>query len=158
MKHLLVFFVLLAALVPGSIDPIRISSLKKQEITVTVKGQVKEPGEVKLAPYSTVQDALDQAGLKEDADLGALNPDTILSDRDVIDIPAKKQEAEMPRISINTADAELLCTIPGIGPKTAEQIVQYREENGLYASLDALMNVKGIGPSKFEKMKPFLKL
>ena len=158
MKQLLVFFVLLAALIPGHLDPIRISSLKKQEITVTVRGEVNEPGELKLAPYSTVQDALNEAGLKEDADLGALNPNTILSDHDVLDIPAKKSEAEQPLISINTADADTLCTVPGIGPKTAEQIVKYRNENGLFSSLEDLQSVKGIVPSKYEKMKPYLKL
>ena len=70
----------------------------------------------------------------------------------------RKSEAEQPLISINTADADTLCTVPGIGPKTAEQIVKYRNENGLFSSLEDLQSVKGIGPSKYEKMKPYLKL
>ncbi len=64
---------------------------------------------------------------------------------------------KMDKVSINSADAALLSTIPGIGPKTAEAIVAYREANGKFASIDELVKVKGIGEKKLMKMKPFLK-
>lgn len=66
---------------------------------------------------------------------------------------AKKAE----EVSINSADAELLSTVPGIGPKTAEAIVAYREANGKFGSIDDLAKVKGIGEKKLAKMKPFIK-
>lgn len=64
---------------------------------------------------------------------------------------------KVDRVSINDADVTLLSTIPGIGPKTAEAIVAYRQANGKFASIDDLVKVKGIGEKKLAKMKPFLK-
>ena len=62
------------------------------------------------------------------------------------------------RIDINQADAAMLATLPGIGPKTAEKIDAYRQENGPFKSVDELLNVKGIGPAKLEKIKPLVTL
>ena len=77
----------------------------------------------------------------------------ILHDRDVLYIPEKKAENQEPRLSVNTADAEQLASLPGIGPAIAERIVCYRDENGLFQTLDDLMNVKGIGERLFENLK-----
>ncbi len=60
-------------------------------------------------------------------------------------------------IDINTADQEMLITVPGIGPVTAQAIVQYRETNGRFNSLDELTGVKGIGPKSLNKLKPYLR-
>ncbi len=56
-------------------------------------------------------------------------------------------------ININTADVELLCQLPGIGPKTAERIIEYRKMMGRFKSIEEITNVRGIGPKKFEKIK-----
>lgn len=56
-------------------------------------------------------------------------------------------------ISINTASAEQLRTIHGIGPALSGRIIEYREQNGPFDSLEEIQNVKGIGPVKFERMK-----
>jgi comEA protein len=65
--------------------------------------------------------------------------------------------AEKRRIDINTACAEDLDLVPGVGPKLAEKITSYREENGSLSDDSELLKVKGIGPKKLEKMKPYIK-
>lgn len=56
-------------------------------------------------------------------------------------------------VNINTADISRLETLDGIGKKTAEAIIDYRNEHGGFASLDELMNIKGVGQSKYQKIK-----
>lgn len=56
-------------------------------------------------------------------------------------------------IDINSAGVDDLVLLPGIGQKTAEKILSYRQENGNFKSVEDLMNVKGIGQKKFDKLK-----
>jgi competence protein ComEA len=56
-------------------------------------------------------------------------------------------------VNLNTATAAQLESLPGIGPKTAERIVEYREKNGNFKKIEELMNVKGIGEKSFLKLK-----
>lgn len=68
-----------------------------------------------------------------------------------------KAKKEIPHdVNINTADKELLTQIPGIGPVTADSILQYRKDNGQFKSLDELTKVKGIGDKSLAKFKPYL--
>jgi competence protein ComEA len=60
------------------------------------------------------------------------------------------------KVNINTADVEELATIPGIGPKTAEAIVAYRNDNGQFKKVDDLIDVKGIGEKKLEQIRPYV--
>ena len=60
------------------------------------------------------------------------------------------------KININTADAQSLTAVPGIGPKTAENILAHRQQNGAFQSVDDLVNVKGIGEKSLAKMKSYL--
>ena len=59
-------------------------------------------------------------------------------------------------INVNTAPAAELVALPGIGPKKAEAIVQYREANGPFKTVDDLVQVKGIGPKTLEKLRPLV--
>ncbi|MEO0078126.1 MAG: helix-hairpin-helix domain-containing protein [candidate division WOR-3 bacterium] len=59
-------------------------------------------------------------------------------------------------ININTANTELLCTLPGIGPTTARRIIEFREAQGRFRSVDDLQMVKGIGPKKLERIRPLV--
>ena len=65
-------------------------------------------------------------------------------------------EQTAAKININTADAVQLSSVPGIGPKTADAIMAYRNDNGKFKSVDDLLNIKGIGSKKLEKMRPFV--
>lgn len=60
------------------------------------------------------------------------------------------------KININTASADELMTLPGIGPSTAEKIISYREQNGEFKKIEDIMNVSGIGEGKFNKMKDYI--
>ena len=62
------------------------------------------------------------------------------------------------KININNADEEQLVTLPGVGPKMATRIQDYRKENGPFKTVDDLLNVKGIGPKVLEKLKPYIEV
>ncbi len=73
----------------------------------------------------------------------------------------KSGSAKLPAlesIALNTAVATELDRLPGIGPKTAEVIVEYRNEHGPFQDLSHIMRVKGIGPKKWEQIRPYLRL
>jgi len=85
------------------------------------------------------------------------------SKQEVLDFnPKKFVENKVPAplaensININTADKETLLRLPGIGEKTAQNIIDLRNERGKFTSLEELIDVKGIGISKFNKIKKFL--
>jgi competence protein ComEA len=61
-------------------------------------------------------------------------------------------------LNINTASESELLSLPGVGPGLARRIVEYRTANGPFQSVDDLQNVSGIGPSKFERMAPYIRL
>lgn len=71
--------------------------------------------------------------------------------------PPEKGDAKAPAtVDLNTATAAQLESLPGIGPKTAQRIIEYREKNGPFKKIEDLMNVKGIGEKSFLKLKPGL--
>lgn len=157
MKQLLIFLCLLILAIGVDIKPADLEEIKTDTIHVTMRGAVKNKGSTELTMYTTLQEALDKAGLEDNADTSLLNPDLILKDHDVIFVPYKKQEGEVQRISINTASKEELCTLPGIGKGTADKIIAYRSEH-LFQTIEDLMKVKGIGQVKFDKLKDLITL
>lgn len=70
----------------------------------------------------------------------------------------KKAEPAPSSISLNTATAEQLQALPGVGPSTAEKIIAYRMERGGFSSIDELLAVKGIGPKKLDAMRKYVRL
>ncbi len=159
MRSLLVFLLLFGAAFFIDVKPADLSAYQSSDLKVTVRGAVKNPGTYELEAYSSVEDLLKEAGLRGNADLSGINPQTILTDKDVVYVPQiKVTEEEDTRISINSSDAEKLTELPGIGQSTAEKIVAYREEHGLFQELDELMNVSGIGPNKFSKIRELITL
>ncbi len=70
----------------------------------------------------------------------------------------KDEETNLGKVPINRADETELDTLPGIGPALAKAIVEYREENGGFSSLEELMEVPGIGEKKFAELKDLISL
>jgi len=80
---------------------------------------------------------------------------TALSAQSKAPAPKTTATAAAP-VNLNTATAEQLATIPGVGPKMAERIIDYRQKNGGFKKVEDLMNVSGVGEKSFLKMKPLI--
>jgi len=69
---------------------------------------------------------------------------------------AKSAASANAPVNLNTATAAQIATLPGVGPKAAERIIEYRDKNGGFKKIEELMNVKGIGEKSFLKLKPLI--
>ena len=153
------------------------SEKDKSKVTVDVKGAVVKPGVYTLKAGTRVTDAIKAAGgMTEDADAKSVNLAASLSDEEVIYVATKDENlsvlgqsgtsqvsdkggqtnAKDGKINLNTATAEELQTISGIGAKRAEDIIAYRESHGGFQSVDDLKNVSGIGDKTLDKIRESL--
>lgn len=139
-------------------------------IMVDIGGEVVNPMVAELSEGSRVEDAIKAAGgITEDADLTDINRAAFLADGDKIMIPsintdinssaegAAQYSGSDDKININTADSEELQKLDGVGPVTAEKIIEYRNENGRFNTIDEIKNVSGIGEKTFEKFQDDIK-
>ncbi len=135
-------------------EPIETSELT---IMVHVAGCVNRPGLYELPAQSRVAHAIIAAGGETpEADINRLNLAEFLRDGQKVHVPARIEsggEAEDGLININTADQKTLETLPNIGPERARKIIEYREKNGFFSSIEELLNVPNIGPKIFEGIK-----
>lgn len=138
-------------------------------ILVDIGGEVVNPMVVELEEGSRVEDAIKAAGgVTVNADLTEINRADFLEDGDKILIPSKQQEDSASdgsskgsgyysysdsRININTADSSELQMLDGVGPATAQKIIDYREANGSFKTIEDIKNVSGIGDKTFDKFK-----
>lgn len=127
---------------------------KPKYINVEIKGEVKEDRTIQLPLGSNIGDALKYVDLNEDADLDNISNLQTLYDNQIVVISKKPKKDT--RISINSARQEELTKLPGIGEQIAKRIIEYRTNNGSFIELDELMNVKGIGINKYEKLKQYI--
>ncbi len=154
-RGLFLFLVLAVLSVPVA-EGIDVETGKTREIRVEVKGEVLDPGFYTLPAYSNLADLLELIQLSNQADVSNLNDNLILKNNDVIIIPDRIEENG--KISINTSDLRQLDSIPGIGPVTAQSIIDYRDANGLFQSVEELTRVKGIGEKTLEKIREYISL
>lgn len=151
-----------------------VATLKDKTIVVEIKGEVKKPDVYELDENSIVKDLIDKAGgLTENADLTNINRAKKLQSHELIYI-GNKNDAQLNKenpntselgnssvvkgssngiVNINTADTEELKTLNGIGDAKAKNIIDYREQNGGFKSIEDLKNVTGIGDKMFEKIR-----
>ena len=141
-------------------------------------GEIKKPGVYEIEKGSRIIDLINIAGGQtEDACLDALNLAQEVFDGQKVYVPSKEEvnggfylENSDPDgrfsgdsgygsiVNINTASSSQLEELPGIGPVTAENIIEHRKRYGSFGSIEELMNVSGIGPKKFEKVKDLINI
>lgn len=147
-------------------------------VVVHVTGAVARPGVYRLASGSRVHDAVQQAGgALPNGFSGALNLAAVLSDGERIDVPVKTDAAPLTvappglqgaagksvvhapskgtsgRVNLNTATLQQLDALPGVGPSIAARIIEYRQKEGPFRTVEQLLEVPGIGPKKMEALR-----
>jgi competence protein ComEA len=149
----------------------------KSTITVDIKGAVKHEGVYTLPIDSRINDVIEKAGgFSEKADRKSVNLAQKLQDEAVIYVAAigenisvirdsqegktsqadkanTKETSVKGKVNFNTVTMAYLMIISGIGEKKAQDIIDYREDNGGFKSVDDLKNISGIGDKTFEKLK-----
>jgi competence protein ComEA len=151
--------------------PLRAEAGPDRKVLVHVVGAVRKPGLYRLDDGSRVADALRAArGARRRADLQAINLAAPVADGQQIVVPVRGRSAPsggaaavhgMPAggpVHLNTATLEELDSLPGIGPVTAQKILDYRTEHGAFASVDELDSVPGIGPTRLAELKKVVQL
>lgn len=149
------------------------NDLKEEDTTITVYvcGSVLNVKNVTLPKESRVEDAIKLAGgVTENAEINGINMAQKLSDEDMVYVPKKGEiieagsktsniapsPAKKSKLNINKASAEQLDTLPGVGPSTAQKIIEYRSSRGGFKSIEELNNVSGIGNEKYKDVKDLI--
>jgi competence protein ComEA len=149
-------------------------------IVAYVSGEVAVPDVYELPPGSRIKQLVEAAGgFTAEADTAAVNLAQPISDGAHVHVPAEGEavplqansalggtavpdktmievRAATERVNINNAGLEELESLPGIGPVTAQSILDYRAVNGAFPNIEAIMEVYGIGPAKFDKIKALI--
>ena len=144
------------------------SSEEQKLLVVHLCGAVNNPGVYELEIDSRIIDGINKAGgFTEDASRDSLNLAMELTDGSRVYVPTVDEavkeeqpqyvftgkESENKKVNINTADADELTTLSGIGKTRAEAVIEYRQQHGPFKSTEEIMNVSGIGKASFEKLK-----
>jgi len=134
-------------------------------LVVDVAGAVRRPGLVRLPKGARVSDAIARAGgLTAHAERDSVNLAAPVSDGQQVLVPARGSPgsgtpggaaggAASGPVSLSSATAEQLDTLPGIGPVTAQKIVDYRAQHGSFTSVDGLDAIPGIGPARIAELQ-----
>lgn len=147
-------------------------------IYVDIGGEVNVPGVYEVSEGTRLFQVIEKAGgLTEDADIDVINRAEAVYDgqkiliasyeksekrskSQILAAPAEQSgvssAADEVRVNINTADSVTLQTIPGIGPSKAERIIEYRNTQGRFQSIDDIKNISGIGDKTFESIKKYI--
>jgi competence protein ComEA len=149
----------------------KIKPEKNKEIKVYITGAVWNSQVYSVCEGARLEEVINKAIPKADADLNSINLAMLLKDEQRIFIPTKKEgennkilvkesaeraedsSDQTVKININSGSQEELEKLPSIGPKRARAIIKYREKAGLFESIEEIKSVKGIGEKIFEKIK-----
>lgn len=153
-----------AAVLPRAVSTTSSSAAAAERVVVYVAGAVTSPGVYRVRAGGRVADALDAAGGPlPDADVVRLNLAAVVADGERVYVPRRGEEdvvvagaagvSPAGPLNINTATAEQLDALPGIGPSTAAAIVAWRTQHGRFKTVDDLLNVRGIGPAKLDALR-----
>ena len=163
-------------IVPPPPTPTAVPTQTPGPIRVFVNGAVAVPAVYQLPPDSIVAAAVEKAGgFAANANTAVVNLAQPLRDGAQVYVPTHAEVTTQPAggvhlssvteaaadreavlISLNTADVETLQTLPGIGPSLAQAIVDYREEEGPFDTIESVMHVPGIGQAKFEQIRAYI--
>lgn len=155
------------------VSPPTVSSVEireEAELKAYVTGAVRRPGLYAIKEGDRLADLIDLAGgITQDADMQAVNLAVRVNDQDHWTVPTVGEPSVVPsnvasveptsdKVDINTADAKLLETLPGIGETRAQAIIQHREEHGPFKRVDDIVAVPGIGPSTLEGLRDLVEV
>ncbi|MBO6047140.1 MAG: helix-hairpin-helix domain-containing protein [Erysipelotrichaceae bacterium] len=118
------------------------------EVTMILDGAFKTTGTVTIEEGMSVGDLIDTYGVKSNANLKAIDKNHIVHGEETLYLPVKSKHT----ISLNHATKEEFMTLDGIGEKTADKIIDYREQTP-FETIEDIMNVSGIGQKRYEKYR-----
>jgi competence protein ComEA len=138
-------------------------SASSQRLVIHVSGAVSRPGLYRVPEGARVADAVSRAGgLKPRADLSALNLAAPLADGQHVVVPRRAVAGAAPvaggavpggLVQLSSATLEQLDELPGIGPVTAQKIIDWRTTHGAFRSVDDLDQIPGIGPARVDQLR-----
>lgn len=167
----LLYFLSLEEEIDENLFPVNIEEnyqqLEKNTIYVDLKGAVVKEGVYVLEEGARIKDVIELAGgFLPDANKHAINLAQLLSDEMLLHVPYQSDDinegqlattVDDGKVNLNTASQSELETLPGIGPSKALAIIDYRETNGGFKTIDDLKKIGGIGDKTFEKLKEHIK-
>ena len=160
-----------AALAPPAAPPTETGAATTTAVDVDVVGAVRRPGLYRLEQGARIADAVSRAGgATPKADLALINLAAPLADGEQVVVPKRGTAAfgaptagagssgaggapSGGPVNLSTATLEQLDSLPGIGPVTAQKILDYRQKHGAFTSTDELDAVPGIGPARLDQLK-----
>jgi competence protein ComEA len=143
---------------------VRIEPRRATVALIHVAGAVRSPGVYRLRDGERIQDAIRRAGgPRPGADLNAINLAAKVADGQQVVVPRRGAAAAVgaaapggpaqPPVSLNSATAEQLDTLDGVGPATARKILDWRRQHGGFRSIDDLGEIPGIGPKRLAALR-----
>lgn len=154
----------------GTPAPVEIAPRAARSALVHVAGAVRHPGVYRMHDGDRIKDAVERAGgARSGSDLNAINLAAKVADGQQVVVPRRGTAASVGGstaaaggggatpsqgpISLNTATAEQLDTLDGVGPVTAQKILDYRRQHGGFRSIDDLGQIPGIGPKRLAALR-----